>query len=299
MLLGRALAETRPIPAARSTYINMHDPPRGRTDGVKGAGLILAAAVAAAALGGCSRPSPAQTATGRNASPPADYLSPPEVVRVVRDTGGAVALSGTGSAGAVVRLSSPDGSAMRTAVDRTGAWSLTLPAAGAPRLFSLSQVGGGRLVRARGYLAVLPAPGPAAMVLRPATAAAPIASGGTLSVSAIDFDASGAAVVSGRARPNQTVRLMLDGSEAGEDRADAAGRFDVSLPQALKHGPHVLTAAVAGLRASATLTAASPAPIPAGAFAASRLDGAWRIDWITPGGGVQSTVVFDPRGGRA
>ena len=27
------------------------------------------------------------------------------------------------------------------------------------------------------------------------------------------------------------------------------------------------------------------------------LDDAWRLDWITPGGGVQTTLAFDPEAG--
>ena len=269
---------------------------------MKGAGLILAVAAAAAALGGCTRPGPAQAAAAAassSASPPADYLPPPEILRVIRGADGVTALSGSGGAGATVHLASPDGSALVTSIDRSGGWSLTLPAARTPRLYSVSEQIGGRLTRARGYLAVLPSPAPAAVVLRPATAAAPIGSGSRLSVSAIDFDSSGAAVVSGRSRPGEMVRLRLDGAEAGEDRADAAGMYGVALPQALKPGPHVLTAVVGNLHASASLVVEPRAPIPSGPFAASRLAGAWRIDWVTPGGGIQSTVVFDPRGARA
>jgi hypothetical protein len=266
---------------------------------VKGAGLILAVAAVAAAVSGCSRPGPAQAATPASASPPAGYLPPPEILTVVRRPDNTAALSGTAGAGADVRLASPDGSALRAAADGAGGWSLTVPAARAPRLYSLSEMSGGRLVRARGYLAILPTPAPEAVMLRPTTAAAPIGGGPRLSVSAIDFDGSGAAVVSGRSRPGETVRLRLDGKDVGEDRADPAGVFSVALPQALKPGPHMLTAIVNGLHASATLVAEPPAPIPAGPYAASRVAGGWRIDWITPGGGVQSTIVFDSREPRA
>jgi hypothetical protein len=277
----------------------MHERSRGRTDSVKGAGLFLAVAVAMAAVTGCSRPGPAQTAAAQSASPPTDYLPPPEILAMVRRADGGAAVSGTAGSGATVRLASPDGSAVRTTADHSGGWSLILPAASTPRLYSLSELAGERLVRARGYLAVLPAPASAAVELRPATSALRLEPDPRLSVATIDFDASGAAVVSGHSRPGEAVRLRLDGAEAGEDRADASGVFGVALPQALKPGLHVLTAAAGGLHASATLVVEPPAPIAAGPFAASRVAGGWRIDWVTPGGGVQSTVVFDPRGGRA
>jgi hypothetical protein len=47
-----------------------------------------------------------------------------------------------------------------------------------------------------------------------------------------------------------------------------------------------------------TFVAAQPIHIATPPFDAERLDGAWRIDWMTPGGGVQSTVLFDHRAAR-
>lgn len=264
---------------------------------MKGTALIAVLA-AAAALQGCSRPGPAQTAMSQSAAPPADYLPTPELSGATRQAGGSSRLAGTGSAGARVRLASPDGSALFTTADRSGVWTFTLPASASPRLYSLSEDVDGRLVRARGYVALLPSPGPAAVELRPAAAAAPIASGVGMSILTLDFDASGVAVASGRARPGQVVRMLLDGIDAGENRADAVGIFDVTLSQVLRPGTHELVAQAAGGEARARFQASPPAPVASGFFSASRVQDAWRITWVTPGGGVQSTVVFDVKGAR-
>jgi hypothetical protein len=136
------------------------------------------------------------------------------------------------------------------------------------------------------------------VVLRPAAAAALPASLAQRGIAAVDYDASGAAMASGRVAPGDTVRLVLDGKDAGEDAADTAGVFNASLSQPLASGPHVLTLAGQRIRASAGFDATRTSTLARPYYDAVRIDGAWRIDWQTPGGGVQSTILFDQRGGR-
>ena len=255
------------------------------------AGALVAAAVVLAA---CGRPAPGP-AVAQAASPRSDYLASPEP-RSATPTAGGVMLAGVGQPDAMIRLASPDGSAIGAAAGHDGAWTLTAPGGDTIRLYSLSEDLGGRLLRARGYIALTPLPGPAAATLRPGSAVEPLgAPGGGLRIAAVDFDRSGAAVASGSARPQASVRLALDGADAGDDRADAAGRYTVTLAEALKPGRHVLTATSPGNAAvNAAFDAAPAAPITRPPFSAARQDGAWRLDWMTPGGGVQTTVMFDP-----
>ena len=215
-----------------------------------------------------------------------------------RQDGAGVLLSGTAVPGAAVRLASPDGSAITGVANRHGAWRLTAPASASPRLYSLSETVDARLVRAIGYIAVLPAPGPAAAMLRPAAAAVLPPADLQRGITAIDYDASGAAVASGRTVAGETIRLLLDGKEAGEDRSDASGVFSAALSQTLTPAAHVLSVASERLHASAAFPAPRTARVAAPPYDSARMDGAWRLDWMTPGGGVQSTVLFDERGGR-
>ncbi len=197
-----------------------------------------------------------------------------------------------------MRLAAPDGSATTGPVDRGGLWSLATPAGPAPRLYSLSETIGGRLLRARGYVAFLPAPGPAAALLRPAAGAVLPPAVASREISAVDYDGSGAATVSGRARAGEGLRLLLDGKDAGEDRADASGAFDAALSRRLTPGPHVLVLVGLHAKGSARFTAPRSTQLATPLFAAARLEEGWRIDWTTPGGGVQSTILFDQPGGR-
>ena len=264
---------------------------------MKGQGVIVVLAGCALAAG-CGRAQPSHGASTRAPPDVGAYLPPPELTRAVRK-GGAVQLTGTAAPGASLRLASPNGAAILAVADRQGGWSLLAPAGDTPRLYSLSEVTGGQLVRAIGYIAVLPAQGPAAAVLRPASTAILPTGDPERGLTAIDYDASGAAMASGRAQPGETIRLYLDGKEAGEDRADDLGVFGGALSRSLTPGPHILAFAGARLRGMEAFTAARGAAVATPPFDSARLAGAWRIDWMTPGGGVQSTVLFDQKGGRA
>jgi hypothetical protein len=264
---------------------------------VKGQGVIMVLAACALAVA-CSRTERSHGSAARAQPSPSAYLPPPDLMKATRQAGG-VLLSGTATPGAALRLASPDGSAITGAANPRGGWAILAPAGAAPRLYSLSQTIGGRLVRAVGYIAVLPAPGPAAALLRPASSAALPSSDPERGLTAIDYDASGAAMASGRAAPEENVRVFLDGKEAGEDRADDRGVFSATLSSSLAPGPHVLALAGERLRETAAFAAARTAQVATPPFDAARMDGAWRIDWMTPGGGVQSTVLFDPKGGRS
>ncbi len=257
-------------------------------------GTILAAGGALALVAACEAPHKAPRTAAAPAPQPSEYAAPPALTAAVRSPDGSTLLSGTGPPDALARLASPDGAAIGAASGADGRWRLTAPAADGPRLYSLSDDMPGRLLRARGYLAVLPAPGPPAVVLEPGGPAHTVGPAPEPRIAAVDFDRSGAAVVSGRAKPNQTVRLALDGADAGEDRAGPDGRFSVSLSQALAPGPHALVAVEGHAQAFAAFTAEPAGSIEKPPFHAFRAGAAWRIDWMTPGGGVQSSVVFDP-----
>ena len=49
-------------------------------------------------------------------------------------------------------------------------------------------------------------------------------------------------------------------------------------------------------QATVDLPPAGPSPLQSGAFAAQPFSQGWRIDWMTPGGGVQTTLVYASEG---
>ncbi len=100
-------------------------------------------------------------------------------------------------------------------------------------------------------------------------------------------------MVSGKATPGASVRLTLDGIEAGEDRTDANGVFTVSASPALRPGPHLLEAITTNARTAQSFEAAHTHALAKPPFAAAHTPAGWRIDWMTPGGGIQTTVLFE------
>jgi hypothetical protein len=241
----------------------------------------------------CSQPAnnAARAADAAETASEQAYQAAPELTgaNFVRD--GRVELVGRAAPGAAVRLTSPGAPAQFATADPAGLWRLTAPASAAPRLFGLSMSAGGRVVQAMGYLFV--APGALAR-LRVGGGAEVLTSGPrSLAALALDYDNMGAATVSGMAKPGEAVRLRADGVERGQAVADQEGRFALSLSQPLTSGAHdfELVAPSGAVRFSAEVSAAPPI---AGAPYATRRDGAaWRVDWITPGGGEQTTLVLD------
>jgi hypothetical protein len=212
----------------------------------------------------------------------AGYLAPPLAVRFA---GGE--LSGSGAPGARVRLASPDGAAQFADVAADGNWRLRPRTAGEPRIYGLSMNAGGRQVQSPGY--VLIAPGGAAALLR--------AGGGSMrldpqtpGMGTVDFDRGGGAVVSGVAPAEAVVVVRLDGRQVAEGRASAAGRFSIALPP-LGERTHRLQVFGDGFQDEVTAATRPAAPLVDGPLRSQFTAGGLRADWLTPGGGVQSTLL--------
>jgi hypothetical protein len=255
-------------------------------------------AVALLTISACSHPANNAAGADDQADTAAEqrYQAAPELTGadVMRD--GGIELVGRAAPGAAVRLTSPGAAAQFATADPTGLWRLTAPASAEPRLFGLSMSAGGRVTQAMGYLFV--APGAIAR-LRVGGGAEVLTSGARgLAALALDYDNKGAATVSGIAQPGEAVGLRADGVERGQGIADRAGRFVLSLSQPLAAGSHdfELVSPSGSARFSAEVSAA-PA-ITGAPYVARREGSAWRVDWITPGGGEQTTLILD-RGGAS
>ncbi|MES2340198.1 MAG: Ig-like domain-containing protein [Pseudomonadota bacterium] len=220
----------------------------------------------------------------------AGYVVPAMVTRVEAGPAG-LTLTGRAPAGAPVRLASPDGAAMAAEADDKGVWRLVVPAAAQPRLFGLSSTQGTRTVQAEGYL--LLTPDGRGYLLRSGAGAVRVGAAPGLAITAFDFDREGAAVVSGAAPPSATITVRADGRQSADGRANAAGRFAISLSQPLAPGDHTLKIFSDGAENSATIDTSPAAALVDGPFRSSATPAGLRVDWMTPGGGVQSTVILN------
>ena len=251
---------------------------------------LLAMALAACGDPGAGRPANQTEQVSSNAG----YVAPPSLTSAARLASGVVQLKGTVSPGAQIRLASPDGAAFGATAGEDGAWTLDLPASSEPRMFSVAAQAGPATLRGEGALIVLPAPGPPALLARAGFAAVPLSQGsGATEIVALDYDSGGGAAIAGLAAPDAEVRLTMDNEPAGIGQADAAGRFAILAPnRRLSSGTHTLAVEVQSGNASARASVQPPIDLTA-PFRAARQPGAWRMDWALPGGGVQTTLVFD------
>jgi len=190
-------------------------------------------------------------------------------------------------------MATPAGQAAFARTDARGFWRMVIPGAAEVRLFGLSMSQGPRTIQAQGYLAGTPG-GEFAQLRAGAGALATPGTGSGLRVSAIDFDAQGATVVSGFGAPSQAVVVAVDGDARGGALADAVGRFTMGL-EPLSPGDHRVTVVQGAARAQAMAGVSPAGPLAGGPFQAQRTASGWRIDWLTPGGGIQTTLLLTSR----
>ncbi|MGZ6038390.1 MAG: hypothetical protein ACXWKR_06960 [Phenylobacterium sp.] len=252
-----------------------------------GAALGAAAVLALAACGA----KPPATATEGADSAAQDYLSPP-AVDTVRAGPDGVTLAGTAPVGGKVRLATPTGQAMFSTVDAHGRWAIALPPAAEARIFGLSASAGARQTQAEGYLLVTPV-GQAAM-LRAGASALRIDPVQRPGLRTIDFDRGGGVEIAAQVPPGATVILHLDGRQADERRADATGRYEVSLgsPTPIRPGAHQIEVRGDGFSDQVTVKVTSAEPLAQGPLRSQLTPAGPRVDWMTPGGGVQSTLLI-------
>jgi hypothetical protein len=240
----------------------------------------------------------AGAAAGPSQASEADYQPPPALAGVVREAGGRLRLNGVSGPGDRLRLATPQGQAVFALAGKSGRWSLSLATPAEPRLFGLAAVRQARAVQSEGYLAVTPE-GEVAQLRSGAGARVLGDEEGDPVILAVDFDAKGGTVVSGRAAPRATLDLLVDGAHAGRGAAGADGLFSVPLDEPLTFADHRLSV-VDGPRHAEIVADVSTAAAPTGSpYKAAATGSGWRIDWITPGGGLQTTLLPRQIGGRS
>ena len=244
-------------------------------------------------LAGCNgKPLVTAAADPAASEEPAD-LTPP-MPDTVQASGDGWNLSGSAPAGAQVRLATPQGEALTAVADAHGRWTAALGPVGDVRIFGLSATAKGRQVQSEGYVLVT-AKGQAA-VLRAGAGARRIDPAPRPGIRAIDFDRGGGLEITAAAAPGATVILKLDGRQAALGRTDAAGRYDASLPSAgsqtrILPGAHQAQVFGDGFSDSVSFQVAAAAPLAQGPLRSQLTPAGLRVDWMTPGGGVQSTIL--------
>jgi hypothetical protein len=261
---------------------------------VKTASNLIVAGTCAALLG-CG---PAQTPPGaiapKGGEAPAQaqsgYVTPPGLAAVERSQGRLV-LRGAAEPGARVRLATPGGEPAFATADSAGAWRLAMPPPAAPTLYGLSMAAAQRQVQAQGY--ILLSPDGRAALMRAGAGVVTLQSGGAPRITALDFDAEGGAVASGVAPPETPVTIRADGRQVAEGRSDAAGRFSIAFNQPIAEGRRQVEAVGEDWQARAVFEVTPAEPVAGAPYRAAAMPGGVRVDWMTPGGGLQSSLILD------
>lgn len=242
------------------------------------------------ACAACGAPQTPDANRDRAQANAADYLRPPSVLTAEAGADGVFRIEGVAQPGARVQLIQADDSAIGVQADDQGHWSLTAPASPDVRLFVLTMTIGARTVGGEGYMMLAPdgrvallRAASASQVLTPVTRRPKILS--------VDFDREGGAMIGGVSPAGSGMNIRVDHRPAGDVTADAQGRFTAAIRDKLGPGPHLID--ISGDAGGDQIVVnGSPAPsLGASLFRAQRLDQAWRIDWMTPGGGLQSSIV--------
>jgi hypothetical protein len=251
---------------------------------------LVLALVCAPVLAGCGRGGAFPT-TSASEAPDPGYHGAPQLTGAVRAPDGEVALLGRSMPSARLRMVSAAGARIETTADGSGAWRAAMGPVSEPALYRLAAESDGQRLEAEGLVAVMPG-APAVAVLRAGAGAEALDSGKPgLRILAVDYDSGGATVVSGRAPASSPMRILVDGTLAVEAAAGPDGRFSLTLPKPLAPGARHLQAVTPKAVAALAITVTPPAPPKDAPYKVEAEGGGWRIDWVTPGGGPQTTLL--------
>lgn len=251
--------------------------------------------VAAVALTGCGRGeeawAPPASAQNADSTAEAGYLAPPTITSA-RLEGQAVRVEGSAAPGARVRIAPPRGEPIFVPANAAGRWRALLTPSQPVHLFGLSMSQGERTAQSEGYM-MMTAEGQVAQ-LRAGAGALSLAEASTRPrILAVDYDQEGGAVVSGVAAPDSTLGLRVDRARRGETRADVRGRFSISLSEPLTLGAHQLEVTGESGDDALAVEITPIGSVGAGPYVGRRTPYGWRVDWMPPGGGLQSTLIFE------
>lgn len=252
---------------------------------------LFVLSLASAGLCGCEQPHTAPHPDHVSELRAAGYTGAPIITAVSQPSPGTVVVTGQALPDGRVRFLYGQDRAVGVTADGQGHFSAELPISGAGALYDLSMEDSGALLHAEGRLFVPAGQAAKAVLLRPGSPAAPIATP-TMGIAIVDYDSAGALGVVGRVAPRAGVNLMIGSEVRAQPIGDAVGLYSavtqISPPTA---NAATITVAVeaAGAEWKRTVPVSKPAE---DKDAVTAVDGGWRVDWQMPGGGVQTTLVF-------
>ena len=218
--------------------------------------------------------------------------APPEITAVSQDNTGSFIVEGQALPDGRVRFTYAGQRAIGVTADSHGRYKAELPATGLGGLYDLSIEDGGRLMYADGRLFIPSGQAAKAVLMRTGSPSRPIMRRAGV-VSVVDYDSAGALGLSGYVAPNAKVQVILGDEIRAEATSDATGYYTATTqipPPTATDAPVTLIVQAKGQSVTHSFSVSLPNGKPADRI---RREGqAWRVDWVLPGGGTQTTLVF-------
>lgn len=145
------------------------------------------------------------------------------------------------------------------------------------------------MIQASGYLLVTQ--GGLGVVLRSGAGALVLSGPEPARIAAFDIDREGGAVVSGFGPAGTRVSARVDGNKLGEGRIDARGRYVLALSGPVNPGRHSLKVFGEAIDASLSVDV-DRAQVLTSPYRTTQVGPHLRVDWMTPGGGEQTTWIY-------
>ncbi len=244
---------------------------------------------ATACLVACQEKPKAADAT--SAMEAAGYWRAPEITGVDQAGSNMFVVMGQTIANARVRFGYSGQRAVGVTSDSKGRFRAELPSSPEGGLFDLSTEDGGRSMHADGRL-FIPAGAPGKAVLMRPGAPSLALFNDIMPVAVIDYDRAGALAIAGRVAPTTTVEVILNGEIRARTTSDDRGFYTATTqidPPEETEAANTLSIMAGGKE---TVRNFNDSLMATDTDRITRFADGWRIDWVLPGGGMQTTLVF-------
>ena len=221
----------------------------------------------------------------------AGYWRAPQITGVDQAGSNIFVVTGQTIANARVRFSYSGRRAVGVTSDSKGKFRAELPSGPDGGLFDLSTEDSGRTMHADGRL-FIPAGAPEKTVLMRPGAPSLALFNETTPVATIDYDRAGALAVAGRVAPATAIEVVLNGEIRARTNSDDRGFYNATTqidPPVERETANSLSIIAGGKE---TVRNFNDSRIAGDNDSIIRVGDSWRVDWVLPGGGMQTTLVF-------
>lgn len=221
----------------------------------------------------------------------AGYWRAPEITGVDQVGSNIFVVTGQTIPNARVRFSYSGQRAVGVTSDSKGRFRAELPSSPEGGLFDLSTEDGGRSMHADGRL-FIPAGAPGkAVLMRPGAPSVTLFNDFAV-VAVIDYDRAGALAIAGRVAPTTAIEVILNGEIRARTTSDDRGYYTATTqiePPLREETANTLSIMAGGKE---TIRNFNDSLSKTESDRITRFEDGWRVDWILPGGGMQTTLVF-------